>query len=116
MWYYSPYLGSLKKLLYNLKQPLFNYKIYDFIIVFPGGDEVALIKKILNEMEYINQKVFVLLLVFLTDYIISQMEQNKMSGYNLSVVFGPCFFRPKEYDLSDLIYSGKFVKILVNCF
>lgn len=39
-----------------------------------------------------------------------------MNGYNLAVVFGPCFFRPKEYDLKDLIYSGKFAKILVNTF
>jgi hypothetical protein len=39
-----------------------------------------------------------------------------MSGYNLAVVFGPCFFRPKEYDLKDLIYSGKFAKILVTSF
>ena len=67
-------------------------------------------------MEYINQKVFVLLLVFLSDYVVAQSEQNKMSGYNLSVVFGPCFFRPKEYGLADLIYSGKFVKVLANCF
>ena len=56
------------------------------------------------------------MLTFLTDYIVEQKQYNKMSGYNLSVVFGPCFFRPKEYDLKDLIYSGKFAKILVNCF
>jgi hypothetical protein len=67
-------------------------------------------------MEYINHKVFVLILVFLTDYIVEQKDLNKMNGYNLSVVFGPCFFRPKEYDLMDLINSGKFVKVLVNCF
>jgi hypothetical protein len=39
-----------------------------------------------------------------------------MPAYNLSVVFGPCFFRPKEYDLKDLIYSGKFAKVLINFF
>lgn len=39
-----------------------------------------------------------------------------MTGYNLAVVFGPCFFRPKQYDLKDLIYSGKFAKILVTSF
>lgn len=39
-----------------------------------------------------------------------------MTAYNLSVIFGPCFFRPKEYDLKDLIYSGKFAKILVTLF
>jgi hypothetical protein len=39
-----------------------------------------------------------------------------MSAYNLAVVLGPCFFRPKEYDLKDLIYSGKFARILVSTF
>ncbi len=67
-------------------------------------------------MEYVNFKVFVLLVVFLNDYIIAHKEFNKMNGYNLAVVLGPCFFRPKEYDLKDLIYSGKFAKILVTSF
>lgn len=48
--------------------------------------------------------------------MIKQKEVNKMNAYNLSVVFGPCFFRPKEYDLKDLINSGKFAKVLVVCF
>ena len=39
-----------------------------------------------------------------------------MNGYNLAVVLGPCFFRPKEYDLKDLICSGKFARVLVTCF
>jgi hypothetical protein len=39
-----------------------------------------------------------------------------MNAYNLAVVLGPCFFRPKEYDLKDLIYSGKFAKVLVTSF
>lgn len=67
-------------------------------------------------MEYVNHKVFILITVFLNDYIIAQREYNKMSAYNLAVVLGPCFFRPKEYDLKDLIYSGKFAKILVTSF
>jgi hypothetical protein len=96
--------------------PLFNYKIYDEIIAFSNGDEIALIKNILNQMEYVNNKVFHLMIVFLTDFIVKQKDQNKMNGYNLSVVFGPCFFRPEEYDLKDLINSGKFAKVLVNCF
>ena len=57
-----------------------------------------------------------LLVVFLNDYVISQKEFNKMNAYNLAVIFGPCFFRPKEYDLKDLIYSGKFAKILMTIF
>lgn len=109
-------VGCLKKILNNLSHPLFNYGIYNKIRDFTGGDEMALIKGILTEMEYSNHKTFVLLLVFLTDYVVSQQEYNKMSSYNLAVIFGPCFFRPKEYDLKDLIYSGKFAKVLVTLF
>ena len=108
--------GCLKKILNNLRLPLFNFGIYDRIIAFAGGDEHELIKKVLSEMEYVNHKVFMLLAVFLREYIVSQQETNKMSAYNLVVVFGPCFFRPEVYDLKDLIYSGKFAKILINCF
>ena len=108
--------GCLKKLLNNLRLPLFNYAIYGKIIAFTGGDEVEFIRGLLGEMEYVNHKVFVLLLVFLSDYVVREQEHNKMTAYNLSVVFGPCFFRPQEYDLKDLIYSGKFSKVLVNCF
>lgn len=100
----------------NLRHPLFNYKIYDRVIAFSEGPEIPFIRSLLEDMEYVNHKVFILLLVFLTDFVVKQKETNKMSGYNLSVVFGPCFFRPQEYDLKDLIYSGKFAKILSNCF
>ena len=40
-----------------------------------------------------------------------------MSAYNLAVVFGPCFFRPKQYTLQDLMASGKFsfmIKLLLE--
>lgn len=41
------------------------------------------------------------------------MESNKMTAYNLAVVFGPCFFRPKAYSLEDLVSSGKFSSIIL---
>lgn len=110
------YVGCLKKILNNLQHPLFNYGIYGKVINFQGGDELELIKGVLADMEYVNNKTFVLLLVFMTDYVVAQKESNKMSGYNLAVIFGPCFFRPREYDLRDLIYSGKFAKVLVTLF
>lgn len=116
MWYKIVQLGCLKKIFNNLRLPLFNYTIYSKIINFQGGDEIEFIRGLLGEMEYVNNKTFVLMLVFLTDYIVSQQEYNKMSAYNLAVIFGPCFFRPKEYDLKDLVYSGKFAKVLVTLF
>ncbi len=56
----------------NLKLPLFDYKIYDQIIVYSGGDETIFIKGILKQMEYVNSKVFILIIVFLTEYVIAQ--------------------------------------------
>ena len=67
-------------------------------------------------MEYVNHKLFILLIVFMSDFIIRQQEFNKMNAYNLSVVFGPCFFRPQEYELKDLLNSGKIAKVILTCF
>ena len=50
---------------------------------------------------------------FLKKGIVKYEQQNKMSAYNLAVVFGPCFFRPKEYRVDDLINSGRFSKIVL---
>lgn len=108
--------GCMKKILNNLRLPLFNYDIYNRVIAFSGGDEIEFVRKILQDMDYINHKVFILLMMFMIEFVISQQQYNKMTAYNMSVVFGPCFFRPKEYDLKDLIYSGKFAKVLVTCF
>ena len=106
----------MKKILNNLRNPIFNYKLYAEVINYQSQDEMAFIKKVLKGMEYVKNKVFILLVVFFNDYVIAQKDFNKMNAYNLAVVFGPCFFRPKEYDLKDLIYSGKFAKILMTIF
>jgi hypothetical protein len=39
-----------------------------------------------------------------------------MGNYNCSVVFAPCFMRPKSYEISDLMCSGKLVKVLLIIF
>jgi hypothetical protein len=42
------YIGCLKKILNNLKLPLFNFKIYDQVIAYSGADEVGFIRSILR--------------------------------------------------------------------
>ena len=56
------------------------------------------------------------MVVFITDFVVSQKEWNKMTAYNMSVVFYPCFFRPKVYESKDLTNSSKFTKVLQVCF
>jgi hypothetical protein len=36
-----------------------------------------------------------------------------MNEYNISVVFSPCIFRPKDYKIDDLMSSAKFSKLLL---
>lgn len=35
-----------------------------------------------------------------------------MSLYNLSVVMAPCIFRPKKYQINDLVNSPRFANLL----
>ena len=66
-------------------------------------------------MPKIHREVLTYMISFLKRGIILHQEHNKMSAYNLAVVFGPCFFRPKIYRLEDLMSSGKF-SFLVKLF
>lgn len=52
------------------------------------------------------------IIAFLKRGIIANLEHNKMNSHNLAVVFGPCFFRPVEYKLESLMFSGKFSVII----
>lgn len=68
-------------------------------------------------MPSLNQFVLCFTTHFLRYSIADKKDVNKMSTYNLAVVFGPCFFRPKQYKLEDLMSSGKFsfiVKIILE--
>ena len=67
-------------------------------------------------MEYVNFKVFVLLTVFIREYVVVHFKVNRMNAHNMGVVFGPCLFRPKAYGMSDLMNSGKLAKVLVTVF
>lgn len=68
-------------------------------------------------MGKVNKIVLFYTISFLRKGIIKYQEVNKMSSYNLAVVFGPCFFRPKQYTLQDLMSSGKFsfmIKLILD--
>ena len=64
-------------------------------------------------MQDVEINVLFYLVGFLKMGIVKNQENNKMSSYNLAVVFGPCLFRPLEYKVEDLLSSGKFSKTIL---
>lgn len=113
----SAKIGCLKKIFNNLYVPLFAYDIYESIAGYrPTGreeDDIEFAYKCVNRMDELNQRVLVFLIGFLRQGIVSFKDKNKMSAYNLAVVFGPCLFRPMEYKLQDYMNSGKCSKIIL---
>ena len=106
------YVGLIKKIFNNLDQPLFSFEIYDLVMAFRSDgiieNDAGFFRDCLYKMPKINRDVLIYTLAFLRRGILRYVEQNKMSAYNIAVVFGPCFFRPKIYRLEDLMASGKF--------
>lgn len=49
---------------------------------------------------------------FFRGAVIANERRNKMGAYNLSVVMGPCIFRPQKYSVSDLINSSRLAYLL----
>ena len=109
--------GCLKKIFNNLDTPLFDYAIYDVVIklsVESKDHEISEMRKILGMMDELHRKTFLLMIAFFLKFIVINEQFNKMTPYNISVVFGPCFFRPKEYRIEDLMNSGKCSKVILN--
>ena len=58
-------------------------------------DDIIFIRGCLKRMKDVHLKVLIYLIAFLKRGIVIYKDNNKMSSYNLAVVFGPCLFRPK---------------------
>lgn len=105
-------LGCLKKIFNNLNTPLFSFEIYDQIMSYRSDghlqNDIKFLRTCISKMNKVNRTVLFYTTAFMKQGIIKYQEENKMSSYNLAVVFGPCFFRPKQYSLQDLMSSGKF--------
>lgn len=96
-------LGCVKKIFNNLNSPLFSYEIYDMIMSYRSDghleNDIKFLRTCVGKMNKINRLVLFYTIAFLKKGVIMYQEDNKMSAYNLAVVFGPCFFRPKQYRL-----------------
>lgn len=70
-------------------------------------------KGCVERMQEVNAIVLAFLIGFLKKGIEAHKHKNLMNSHNLGVVFGPCLFRPREYRVEDLMYSGKLCKVIV---
>ena len=92
--------GVIKKFFTNLTEPIIPYEVYDKIMSINGvspDQEVDFVKSILKLLPPMNYGVLMFMCTFLKEKVIRKETINKMSNYNCSVVFAPCFLRPKSY-------------------
>lgn len=61
-----------------------------------------------------ERTIILLLIKFFRRAIMPNEKRNKMSAYNLSVVMGPCMFRPKKYSVADLVNSPRLANLLFH--
>jgi hypothetical protein len=45
-------------------------------------------------------------------FVAGFQQSNKMTEYNLSIIFAPCFFRPLESNFKELINIGLIIKFI----
>jgi Rho GTPase-activating protein 1 len=67
----------------------------------------------IKSMPIINRKTMILMVLFMKFYIVKHQIENLMTAQNIAIVFGPCFFRPIEYSLLDLVNSVKFSRVIL---
>lgn len=97
--------GIIKKVFDKMPNPLIPFDIYGKLIakwreVKDGKKQIKMLSKCYKKIPELNYRTFVFIVGFLST--ISKYEQvNKMTTYNMAVVFAPCFFRPEKYTLDD---------------
>lgn len=111
--------GVVKKMFTNLIEPIFPYAVYERIMSINSvapDQELDFVKGLLKMLPELNYGVILFMCTFLKEKVIRREALNKMSNYNCAVVFAPCFMRPQNYEISDLMCSGKLVKVLLIIF
>jgi hypothetical protein len=58
-----------------------------------------------------RKKILLYLLRFLKQEVLKH-KKNRMTENSMSIVFSPCFFRPRVETFYDLLNSGKFAWVL----
>ena len=74
-------------------------------------EETTLVKNIVYSLPPLNRNIILYVINFLRCEVL-KFEENKMNFYNMSIVLNPCFFRPENPCLQDMLNSGRFASIL----
>jgi hypothetical protein len=70
-------------------------------------DKKKLVRNVVNALPELNYLCLVFLIQFLISEVIDNVKENKMTGLNLSICFGPCLMRAEKPTAADLIFASK---------
>ncbi|XP_037936199.1 rho GTPase-activating protein 26 isoform X2 [Teleopsis dalmanni] len=108
--------SALKTYLRNLTEPLMTYRYHsDFIEAAKKeslSQRVYEVHKLVYKLPDSNFKMLDLVICHLTE-VSRKYEKNKMSVFNLGVVFGPTLLRPLEETVAAIL-DIKFNNIVIN--
>ncbi|XP_032312012.1 rho GTPase-activating protein 26 isoform X2 [Drosophila ananassae] len=108
--------SALKMYLRNLSEPLMTYRYHnDFIEsakIETLNQRINEVHKLVHKLPHINFEMLDMVIFHLTE-VSRKYEKNKMSVFNLGVVFGPTLLRPREESVAAIL-DIKFNNIVIN--
>lgn len=101
-------VASLLKRIFNKTlEPLLLFENYEDLVNIGRiheknrEDYVKKLRNVVQRLPKLNAKVFSYMLAFIRK-VIKKKDENFMDQFNMSMVFAPCFVRPKEYSAEDI--------------
>ncbi|XP_067637566.1 rho GTPase-activating protein Graf isoform X2 [Eurosta solidaginis] len=108
--------SALKTYLRNLNEPLMTYRYHSGFIDAAKQESlnqrVHEVHKLVHKLPQANFEMLDLVIRHLTE-VSRKFEKNKMSVFNLGVVFGPTLLRPQEETVAAIL-DIKFNNIVIN--
>ncbi|XP_039958440.1 rho GTPase-activating protein 26 isoform X2 [Bactrocera tryoni] len=108
--------SALKTYLRNLNEPLMTYRYHSGFIEAAKQESlnqrVHEVHKLVHKLPPVNFEMLDLVIRHLTE-VSRKFEKNKMSVFNLGVVFGPTLLRPQEETVAAIL-DIKFNNIVIN--
>ncbi|KAM7346400.1 GTPase regulator associated with FAK isoform 2-T3 [Cochliomyia hominivorax] len=108
--------SALKTYLRNLNEPLMTYRYHSGFIEAAKQENlnqrVHEVHKLVHKLPQSNLEMLDMVIRHLTE-VSRKFEKNKMSVFNLGVVFGPTLLRPQEETVAAIL-DIKFNNIVIN--